>query len=127
MNRDIARLEHMIDACEKIMRFTDVDYTVYDNSDEKKAAVARYFEILGEAANRLSDDLKTKHPDVPWRVATALRNAMIHDYVKIKYSELWDTAKNDIPVLYSQLKDILQKLTEEDDGEGGSNDCLSAD
>ena len=85
MNRDIARLEHMIDACEKIMRFTDVDYTVYDNSDEKKAAVARYFEILGEAASRLSDELKGKHTDVPWRVATALRNALIHDYVKIKY------------------------------------------
>ena len=60
MNRDIARLEHMIDACEKIMRFTDVDYTVYDNSDEKKAAVARYFEILGEAANRLSKKMAAK-------------------------------------------------------------------
>ena len=35
MNRDIARLEHMIDACEKIIRFTNVDYSVYDDSDEK--------------------------------------------------------------------------------------------
>ncbi len=111
----------MIDACEKIMRFTDVDYTVYDNSDEKKAAVARYFEILGEAANRLSDELKDRYPDVPWRVATALRNALIHDYVKIKYSELWDTAKNDIPVLYPQLKDILRVVNEEDGGENGSD------
>ena len=127
MNRDIARLEHMIDACEKIMRFTDVDYTVYDNSDEKKAAVARYFEILGEAANRLSDELKEKHTDVPWRVATALRNALIHDYVKIKYSELWDTAKNDIPALYPQLKDILRVVNEEDGGENGSDNGPLAD
>ena len=100
----------MIDACEKIMRFTDVAYVVYDNSDEKKAAVARYFEILGEAANRLSDELKDKHPDVPWKVATALRNALIHDYVKIEYSELWDTAKNDVPGFYLQLKDILREI-----------------
>ena len=33
---DISRLEHMINACEKIMRFTDVAYAVYDASDEKK-------------------------------------------------------------------------------------------
>ena len=76
----------------------------------KKAAVARYFEILGEAANRLSDELKDKHPDVPWKVATALRNALIHDYVKIEYSELWDTAKNDVPGFYQQLKDILREM-----------------
>ena len=100
----------MIDACEKIMRFTNVAYVVYDNSDEKKAAVARYFEILGEAANRLSDELKDKHPDVPWKVATALRNALIHDYVKIEYSELWDTAKNDLPGFYLQLKGILREM-----------------
>ena len=86
-----------------------------------KAAVARYFEILGEAANRLSDELKDRYPNVPWRVATALRNALIHDYVKIKYSELWDTAKNDIPVLYPQLKDILRVVNEEDGDENGSN------
>ena len=94
---DINRIEHMIDACEKIMRFTDVTYTVYDSSDEKKAAVARYFEILGEAATRLSDELKERHPEVPWRVAAALRNALIHDYIKIEYSELWDTAKKRYP------------------------------
>ena len=51
---DINRLEHMINACEKIMRFTDVPFEVYDSSDEKQAAVARCFEILGEAAGRLS-------------------------------------------------------------------------
>ena len=111
---DISRIEHMIDACEKIMRFTDVSFTVYDSSDEKKAAVARYFEILGEAASRLSDELKAQQPEVPWRVATALRNALIHDYIKIEYPELWKTAKNDIPVMCPQLKAILQELRARD-------------
>ena len=112
---DINRIEHMVDACEKIMRFTDVAYAVYDSSDEKKAAVARCFEILGEAASRLSDELKKKYPEVPWKVATALRNALIHDYIKIDYSELWDTAKNDIPLMYPQMKGILQELRREDE------------
>jgi uncharacterized protein with HEPN domain len=110
MNPDLNRLEHMIDACEKIIRFTDVDYNVYETSDEKQAAVARYYEVLGEAANKISDALKSQYSDVPWKVATALRNILIHDYVKVDYSELWKTAKEDIPQLLLQLKRIISSL-----------------
>jgi len=110
MNPDLNRLEHMIDACEKIIRFTDVDYNVYEASDEKQAAVARYYEVLGEAANKISDALKSQYADVPWKVATALRNILIHDYVKVDYSELWKTAKEDIPQLLLQLKRIISSL-----------------
>ena len=110
MNPDLNRLEHMIDACEKIIRFTDVDYKVYETSDEKQAAVARYYEVLGEAASKISDALKSQYADVPWKVATALRNILIHDYVKVDYSELWKTAKEDIPQLLLQLKRIISSL-----------------
>lgn len=110
MNLDLNRLEHMIDACEKLIRFTDVDYSVYENSDEKQAAVARYFEILGEAAGKISDDLKKQHPNIPWSVANGLRNILIHDYVKVDYSELWKTAKEDIPSMLSDLKAIVSTM-----------------
>ncbi len=110
MNPDLNRLEHMIDACEKIIQFTEVDYSVYENSDEKQAAVARYFEILGEAASKISEDLKKAHPDIPWRIATGLRNILIHDYVKVDYSELWKTAKEDIPPILLQLRPIVSSL-----------------
>lgn len=110
MNLDINRIEHMVDACEKLIRFTDVDYGIYENSDEKQAAVARYFEILGEAAGKVSDDLKKRHPNIPWSIASALRNILIHDYVKVDYSELWKTAKDDIPSMLSELKAILDSM-----------------
>ena len=110
MNPDLNRLEHMIDACNKIIQFTAVDYSVYENSEEKQAAVARYFEILGEAANKISDDLKKQHPNIPWRVATCLRNILIHDYVKVDYSELWKTAKEDIPSMLPELQSIFSSL-----------------
>lgn len=109
MNKDRNRLEHMLDACEKIIRFTDVDYSVYEASDEKQAAVARYYEILGEASGKVSDAVKRKHREIPWRIAICLRNILIHDYVKVDYDELWKTAKNDIPVLRTQLQNILNQ------------------
>lgn len=108
MNPDINRLEHMIDACEKIILFTDVDYAVYENSIEKQAAVARYFEIMGEASGKISSELRLRHPEVPWKISIALRNILIHDYVKVDYSELWKTAKDDIPTLLMQVRNILQ-------------------
>ena len=55
----------MIDACEKILKFTDVDYAEYEHSDEKQAAVARYFEIPGEAAGKVTAELKHKRPNIP--------------------------------------------------------------
>lgn len=113
INPDINRIEHMIDACEKIIKFTDVDYSVYKNSEEKQAAVARYFEILGEAANKVSEEIRHNNPCIPWRVATCLRNILIHDYVKVDYSEIWQTAKNDIPPMYVALKAILNSISEQ--------------
>ncbi len=110
MNRDMARIEHMIDACEKIILFTNVDFKNYQQSLEKQAAVARYFEILGEAANKVSIDLKAEYPDIPWKIAIAVRNILIHDYIKVDYLELWQTAKSDIPALLLQLKVIYQNF-----------------
>lgn len=107
MNYNINRLEHMIDACEKILKFTDVDYTEYEHSEEKQAAVARYFEILGEAAGKITADLKHMHPNIPWKTAISLRNILIHDYVKVDYEELWRTAKADIAPLLIKIKDCL--------------------
>ena len=111
INPAINRIEHMIDACEKkIIKFTDVEYSTYEQSDEKQAAVARYFEILGEAANKVSVAIHHKYPNIPWRIATGLRNILIHDYVKVDYSELWKTAKVNIPPMLSELQKIYKKL-----------------
>ena len=82
----------------------------YMNSLEKQAAVARYFEILGEASGKISQELKEKYPDIPWKITIALRNIIIHDYVKLDYKQLWNTAKNDITLLLPQIQECLQAV-----------------
>lgn len=111
---DISRIEHMIDACEKIMRFTDVT-PLRPMIPRTKRRLPSPVTLRFWAAGRLSDELKNLHPEVPWKVATALRNALIHDYIKIEYLELWKTAKDDIPVMCPQLKAILQELHKKDE------------
>jgi len=53
--RDDNCIEHMIDACHKIRRISDVARCDYDGSEEKQLALERLFEIVGEAASKVSD------------------------------------------------------------------------
>jgi uncharacterized protein with HEPN domain len=49
--------------------------------------VERNIEIIGEAARRISDDLKQEYPEIPWRKIITQRNVLIHDYDDIDYKE----------------------------------------
>ena len=71
-------------------------------------AVVRRFEIIGEAAGRISDELKSKHPAIPWKEMKLMRNLVIHQYDSVDYSQVWDTTQKDLPVLISALEKILQ-------------------
>lgn len=79
----------------------DVDYQCQD-------AVVRRFEIIGEAAARISDEMKVKFPTVPWREMKNMRNLVIHQYDSVDYGQVWETAQRDLPVLIPLLEEILQ-------------------
>ena len=112
MSADINRLEHIIEAIDRIQNYTAVKYADYEKSQEKQHAVISNFIKLGEAAGKLSPELKAVHPEVNWRNAVGMRNVLVHDYVKIDYKELWQTAKNDLPVLKKQIQKILEDISE---------------
>lgn len=69
-------------------------------------AVVRRFEIIGEAARRISDETRASL-DLPWKEMNAMRNAMIHEYDGVDLHEVWDTIQKDIPRLIDQLEKIV--------------------
>jgi len=66
-------------------------------------AVIRRFEIIGEAASRISEELKKNNPKVEWRLMKEMRNKLIHEYFGISTSTIYSTIKLDLPVLKEQL------------------------
>jgi len=104
--RDANCIEHMIEACRKIRRIADVSRTDYDESEEKQLALERLFEIVGEAASKISEEFKNLHPELPWRQATAMRNFVIHDYAGVDTGVIWDSAQADVPKLLLELEAI---------------------
>ncbi|MDD2480136.1 MAG: DUF86 domain-containing protein [Victivallaceae bacterium] len=110
MNSDLERLDHILNSISKIEKSLLVTYEEYLDSDDKKAALFAHTAIIGEAASKLSKELRQQYPDVPWKSAVSLRNILVHDYIRVDYTILWDTAKHDLPLLKQQIQRILDNL-----------------
>ncbi len=67
-------------------------------------------QVIGEAASGLSEELTSKHPDVPWRQIIAIRNRVVHGYFEVDLDILWDVALIDVPRLAQQVQAIRSGL-----------------
>ena len=72
-----------------------------------QAALLHHFTVIGEAANRLPDDLRQRYPQVPWVDMIALRNRVVHVYFGLDWNVLWTAAVDDVPVLRQVVTDML--------------------
>lgn len=70
-------------------------------------AIVRLMEIVGEAANRIPHEERSRHPEIPWIQIVSLRNRLIHGYDAIDYEIVWQILDHDIPELILSLERIL--------------------
>ncbi len=104
----------MVNAIYRIQEFTmDLTYEAYLGSSLVQSAVERQFEILGEAARRLSDEFRQAHPEIDWRKIIGLRNILIHRYDEIRQQTIWTTVISELELLLAQLEILLSSLPNE--------------
>lgn len=70
-------------------------------------AVERNFAVIGEAAAHIPDDLRDRHPEVPWSRMRRMRNFLVHVYFGVDHATLWETAQQDLPPLIAALQAML--------------------
>ena len=70
-------------------------------------ALSRLLEIIGEAANRVPEEIQMRYPDMPWMQMIGARNRLIHGYDSVDFDIMWVIVEKDLPVLISQLELIL--------------------
>ncbi|MCE5336617.1 MAG: DUF86 domain-containing protein, partial [Desulfobacteraceae bacterium] len=81
----------------------DISYDEYIHDRKMQLAVERSLEIIGEAARKISEPLKTSHPEIPWKSIVGLRNVLAHEYGEILQERIWSVATQRIPELVSAL------------------------
>ena len=101
-------LRHILDECKYLQKESEENnFNEFMRNDRLSRAVCRSLEIIGEACNKISPDLKAAYPIVPWREMSDLRNRIIHHYFGIDYDIVWDTVKTDIPILREFIFQII--------------------
>ena len=80
-----------------------VDRAGFMANAEKQDAVLRRFEIIGEAASRLSPETQALFPNLPFRSMRGMRNIIAHDYGVVDLDQVWQTSSNDIDALIIDL------------------------
>lgn len=104
-------LDDMIEFAQKVQSYTDgLDQEGFIASGMTYDATLRNLELIGEAATHISDEVRGDHDDIPWRLVIATRNRLIHAYLGIDNDTIWSIIQDDIPVLLSALKDLLEEL-----------------
>ena len=73
-----------------------------------KLSAQKSLEIIGEAANSLSDTMREKYPDIPWDIMRGLRNRLTHRYFDVSWSIVWEIIQTDIPSLKIQIEQIIE-------------------
>ncbi len=98
---DILRLEHIVSCIEDLSQIMDgVGEDLFYSSPEKRYAVERILEIIGEAVNRISEDtLSLSHHGIPWRDIVDFRNVVTHEYFRIDYTLVYAIVRDEIPQL----------------------------
>ena len=77
----------------------------------RQLALLKLVEIVGEAANRVSEETKQKHTVIPWPQIIGVRNRLVHGYDDVNLDILWKIIRNDLPLLVTQLEDVIGEET----------------
>lgn len=110
MRDDRARLLDVREAVERIEKHTAAGRDVFDRDELVQTWVVRHLEIIGEAVRGLSQDLRDRHPEVPWAEIVALRNLLAHHYFGIDLQAAWQVVDRDLPELKRNVDSILAAL-----------------
>ena len=105
MDKDGIYKQHIVDAIADIESYVaDMTQERFETNKLTQDAVIRKFQVIGEAAKRLSPKFKNNRAGIPWKKISGMRDILIHDYFQVDLSLVWNTIKKELPVLKLKLK-----------------------
>ncbi|MEK7406697.1 MAG: DUF86 domain-containing protein [Acidobacteriota bacterium] len=98
----------ILEAADRIAsRIAGRDFASVGAEEDLQDVILRRLTVIGEAASQLSDDLRSRHPAVPWKRAIGLRHRVTHGYFGLDWTIIWKTISEDLPALRRQIAAVL--------------------
>lgn len=108
MKRDQVYLRHILDAITKIESYVAVGKNAFMTTSYWQDAVVRQLEIIGEATKRISEELRSQHSEIAWRRIGGMRVVLIHDYMGVDLTVVWEVTQRDLPELKQKIEALLK-------------------
>lgn len=100
--------DDIFSAIKKIDKYTkDLSINNFVKDTKTFDAVIRNLEIIGEAANKIPENIRKRYETIPWHKMISMRHKVIHEYFGVDPEILWKTIKEDLPNLKKLFKKIF--------------------
>lgn len=99
MRKEIEWLKDILEAIEQIEKYAVKGEDEYLQNELIQKWMIYHLQIIGEAANKISNEAQNKFSSISWPQIIGLRNIIVHEYFGIDVEEIWNTVMIDIPNL----------------------------
>ena len=106
MKEDGVYLQHVLECIARIEQYTKAGRNEFMASTLIQDGVVRNLQTLGQSVLKLSEALRSAHPEVNWKSIIGLRNVLVHDYLGVSMVRIWEIVECDLPDLKLQLTAI---------------------
>lgn len=108
---DKQRLLHILESIMEIERYVaDANFDIFIQNSMMRFASIKQIEIIGEAANYITEETKNKFNGIQWRQIIGLRHILVHEYFGIDNKLIWQIIANDITDLKHGVQEVLSSL-----------------
>jgi len=104
---DRVYLEHIRDALADIATYTSAGRDAFFDERIRQDATLRKLEVIGQAVKNLSEESKSRRPQIPWKQIAGMRDKVIHDYFGVNLEIVWAVVEKDLPQLERAVRDLL--------------------
>ncbi len=105
------RLRDILDNIDSIRTFTaQLDFSGFSRDSKTTYAVTRALEIISEAARRLPQDVRERHPGIDWAGISAAGNVYRKEYESVDDALIWHTVQTGLEPLRQAVSAELAKL-----------------